>query len=118
MRISDWSSDVCSSDLHFISSQPMVAGGKIMLSGWVADNIAEGETSGVIRAFDARTGQLAWAWDMGRVPQTAPLKPGETYTRGTPNGWGPFTADAGRSEARRVGKECVSKCRSRWSPNH
>src|SRR3546814_15016033 len=23
-----------------------------------------------------------------------------------------------RSEERRVGKECVSKCRSRWSPNH
>src|SRR3546814_14304976 len=25
---------------------------------------------------------------------------------------------AQRSEARRVGKECVSTCRSRWSPNH
>src|SRR3546814_12904343 len=27
-------------------------------------------------------------------------------------------ADAGRSEERRVGKECVSTCRSRWSPYH
>src|SRR3546814_16697492 len=26
--------------------------------------------------------------------------------------------DAKRSEARRVGKECVSTCRSRWSPDH
>src|SRR3546814_16574688 len=26
--------------------------------------------------------------------------------------------DAGRSEERRVGKECVSTCRSRWSPDH
>src|SRR3546814_19312212 len=26
--------------------------------------------------------------------------------------------DTGRSEERRVGKECVSKCRSRWSPDH
>src|SRR3546814_9911404 len=25
---------------------------------------------------------------------------------------------AGRSEERRVGKECVSTCRSRWSPYH
>src|SRR3546814_15848615 len=25
---------------------------------------------------------------------------------------------AGRSEERRVGKECVSTCRSRWSPDH
>src|SRR3546814_20569860 len=30
----------------------------------------------------------------------------------------PKRAYAGRSEERRVGKECVSKCRSRWSPNH
>src|SRR3546814_13521897 len=28
------------------------------------------------------------------------------------------TAEAVRSEERRVGKECVSKCRSRWSPYH
>src|SRR3546814_18779038 len=27
-------------------------------------------------------------------------------------------SDAARSEARRVGKECVSTCRSRWSPSH
>src|SRR3546814_15795733 len=30
-------------------------------------------------------------------------------------GW---TIDIGRSEERRVGKECVSTCRSRWSPYH
>src|SRR3546814_12600881 len=28
------------------------------------------------------------------------------------------TTKAGRSEERRVGKECVSTCRSRWSPYH
>src|SRR3546814_4060309 len=27
-------------------------------------------------------------------------------------------ADQGRSEERRVGQECVSTCRSRWSPYH
>src|SRR3546814_17563570 len=30
----------------------------------------------------------------------------------------PFTNDNWRSEERRVGKECVSTCRSRWSPYH
>src|SRR3546814_5355466 len=30
----------------------------------------------------------------------------------------PQTLNAGRSEERRVGKECVSTCRSRWSPYH
>src|SRR3546814_20018078 len=34
-------------------------------------------------------------------------------------GWGMlFAAVVGRSEARRVGKECVSTCRSRWGPFH
>src|SRR3546814_18843666 len=29
-----------------------------------------------------------------------------------------YTIDVNRSEERRVGKECVSTCRSRWSPSH
>ncbi|WP_454883283.1 outer membrane protein assembly factor BamB family protein [Sphingomonas oryzagri] len=66
---------------------------RIILSGWVYDNQTEGEPSGVIRAFDARSGQLSWAWDMGRANPTSPLKPGEVFTRGTPNGWGAYTAD-------------------------
>ena len=78
---------------HFISSPPLVMNGRIMLSGWVYDNQSVGEPSGVIRAFDAVTGQLSWAWDMGREPATKPLAPGEVYTRGTPNGWGVYTAD-------------------------
>jgi quinoprotein glucose dehydrogenase len=78
---------------HFITSQPMVIRGRIILSGWVYDNQTEGEPSGVIRAFDAKSGQLSWAWDMGRADPTSPLKPGEIYTRGTPNGWGTYTDD-------------------------
>lgn len=78
---------------HFITSQPMVMDGRIVLGGWIYDNQSTGEPSGVVRAFDVNTGQLAWAWDMGRDPQNAPLKPGEVYTRGTPNGWGTYTGD-------------------------
>src|SRR3546814_16715390 len=33
-------------------------------------------------------------------------------------GMAPFAAHYGRSEERRVGKECVSTCRYRWSPYH
>src|SRR3546814_10531494 len=37
----------------------------------------------------------------------------------TGNGWPDIVQPAnGRSEERRVGKECVSTCRSRWSPDH
>ncbi|MEW9273262.1 glucose/quinate/shikimate family membrane-bound PQQ-dependent dehydrogenase [Gluconobacter oxydans] len=80
---------------HFITSPPMVLHNRIVTSGWVYDDQSVDEPSGVIRAFDATTGQLAWAWDMGRVPANSPLGPNETFTRGTPNGWGVYTADAG-----------------------
>src|SRR3546814_20335291 len=42
------------------------------------------------------------------------------FTRDMCRGLGDFTGDIGvyRSEERRVGKECVSTCRSRWSPYH
>src|SRR3546814_1630848 len=73
MRISDWSSDVCSSDL------------------------GRGETAAPASAGGS---------------QAAGLHPGESR-----NGLQGFFLPA-RSEARRVGKECVSTCRSRWSPYH
>src|SRR3546814_6158302 len=70
MRISDWSSDVCSSDLH---------GGRERL-----------HASGCDAARGQRCG-------------------GRLRLQGN---------EVGRSEERRVGKECVSTCRSRWSPYH
>lgn len=78
---------------HYITSQPMVMSGHIVLGGWIYDNQSTGEPSGVVRAYDEKSGKLAWAWDMGRTPANATLKPGETFTRGTPNGWGTYTAD-------------------------
>src|SRR5690606_14590581 len=51
------------------------------------------EPSGVVRAFDATSGALAWAWDLGKGNPTAPLGADDIYTRGTPNGWGAYTAD-------------------------
>ncbi|URO01376.1 membrane-bound PQQ-dependent dehydrogenase, glucose/quinate/shikimate family [Leclercia adecarboxylata] len=78
---------------HFITSQPLVMDGRIVLGGWIYDNQSTGEPSGVVRAYDTQSGKLVWAWDMGRNPANAPLKPGEEYTRGTPNGWGTYTAD-------------------------
>lgn len=78
---------------HFITSQPMVMHDRIVLGGWIYDNQAQGEPSGVVRAYDPRSGKLAWAWDLGKQNPTAPLQPGEEYTRGTPNGWGTYTAD-------------------------
>src|SRR3546814_4746960 len=82
MRISDWSSDVCSSDL-------LTCGG----SNTVVPRICGAEAAGA--AGVAAGGVAAGVSACGA-------------------GWLRVT----RSEERRVGKECVSTCRSRWSPYH
>src|SRR3546814_8629311 len=84
MRISDWSSDVCSSDL-----------GVTHVAVLPGDGIGPEVTAEAIRVLDAL---------------------------GIDHSEHPFGGNAilaeGRSEERRVGKECVSTCRSRWSPYH
>lgn len=72
---------------YFQTSAPLVARNLIVIGGWVFDNQHRGEPSGVIRAFDAVTGELRWAWDLGNPAITKLPPEGETYTRGTPNMW-------------------------------
>src|SRR3546814_3361783 len=86
MRISDWSSDVCSSDLAFRRQILRKLLGRL---------------------FEARrqpgelfVDDIFVDHDLGRL--------GFLYLQ--------FLVDQVRSEERRVGKECVSTCRSRWSP--
>lgn len=79
--------------LYYISSAPTIVRGRIVLGGWVADNVSADEPSGVIRGYDAVTGQFAWAWDMGRPGITTEPKAGEAYTRSTPNSWAPMSGD-------------------------
>src|SRR3546814_11244582 len=98
MRISDWSSDVCSSDLlSRIAQRGETAigenGGQVQLA---LDAIGPGDAQrywpGRVDGNDRR--QLAGRLRFRRVM------------------W--FIRH--RSEERRVGKECVRTCRSRWSP--
>src|SRR3546814_16071592 len=106
MRISDWSSDVCSSDLS-----------------------REGEVTDLLnlRSVSAAYGKGQVLWDVA-----LDIRPGEAATILGRNGVGKTTLMktimgqipvAGgyiyiRSEERRVGKECVSTCKSRWSRSH
>ncbi len=69
------------------TSGPLLAGNNLIVGGWVMDNQSTDEPSGVVRAFNATTGKLAWAWDVGRPGDTGKPADGETYTRGTPNMW-------------------------------
>src|SRR3546814_2987236 len=102
MRISDWSSDVCSSDLQ--ADDHVETGG---LAGTVgaeqADHFAGIEGQAEVADDLARTIGLAQALgDQHQPPSAAPSSAG---------------SGAVSSEERRVGKGCVSTCRSRWSPN-
>src|SRR3546814_1679381 len=80
MRISDWSSDVCSSDLYGLANK------RVTLS-----------TAGMVPMID-KLGELS------DVSLAVSLHAANDELR--------------RSEERRVGKECVSTCRFRWSPYH
>src|SRR3546814_16707837 len=95
MRISDWSSDVCSSDLTCATS-----------------SVSATTTSPSKATTRCRRSRRRWRCDAGsdRVVTDAVEKPGVPMPGGG-------TA-LRRSEERRVGKECVSTCRSRWSPYH
>src|SRR3546814_7805414 len=84
MRISDWSSDVCSSDLGGHAAAHI-----ILVPGELAEFLDDPD--------DRRVVELDLVADPFVI------------------GFGRLHAQH-RSEERRVGKECVSTCRSRWSP--
>src|SRR3546814_19795431 len=101
MRISDWSSDVCSSDLLQQGGQRAVT--EKTYGGWF---MAEFETDVLGMRMTGNAGV--------RYAKTDQSSSG--FTSGTF-----VTVDRtydDRSEERRVGKECGSTCRSRWSPDH
>lgn len=81
---------------HYYSqtSAPTVAGGLIVVGGLVVDGASVDMPSGVVRAFDARSGALRWAWDLARADDPAALPPpGTLFTPGTPNVWAPPSVD-------------------------
>src|SRR3546814_12579563 len=95
MRISDWSSDVCSSDLLEFGVEGIDDALHIGLPG-----IEEG---GVRAQASIEKIGLDPHFDVANIFRL------ECRSEGVPD-------VPTRSEARRVGKECVSTCRSRWSP--
>src|SRR3546814_19172413 len=90
MRISDWSSDVCSSDLKGTTPAE--------LERTINSNVRA--LPGSFETSDDVLGGIRSIVKFGRA---------DDYYEKLP---------ATRSEERRVGKECVSTCRSRWSPYH
>ncbi|MDO9639907.1 MAG: membrane-bound PQQ-dependent dehydrogenase, glucose/quinate/shikimate family [Pseudotabrizicola sp.] len=69
------------------TSPPTIVRNIAVVHSQVRDGQRRDAPSGVIRGYDAETGEMAWAWDMGRPGETGLPPEGETYTRGTPNVW-------------------------------
>src|SRR3546814_15015032 len=96
MRISDWSSDVCSSDLDCA----------------VATTIRRPVTGASTKVCGSETVKLICA--SADPDDTSPTKAIKIATKRFPQR-SIIDVHPLRSEERRVGKECVSTCRSRWS---
>src|SRR3546814_18867436 len=116
MRISDWSSDVCSSDLNpddlvspFDPLEP-TAGGLNRIEERRLDGFAlvQGKSGGL--KWEAGIRYETTKLDIADFSDPDDILAVDNYYEK----WLP----SARSEERRVGKECVSTCRSRWSPYH
>src|SRR3546814_14067960 len=104
MRISDWSSDVCSSDLFEFRPIMRLEAHKPIGEGMVAAVDEQLQA----QKFARRLRHLAAAVDQEII---VPPKPRARMV-------GALETAAARSEERRVGKGCVRTCSFRWSPLH
>jgi len=75
------------------TSAPLITRGLVVLAGAIYDNKSVKMPSGVVRAFDAKTGKLVWNFDPGNPGNTAPLPPGQHYSLSSPNSWSTSAAD-------------------------
>src|SRR3546814_18133256 len=114
MRISDWTSDVCSSDLY----SPVQGAPANGLADHVPDEIKQDRwerfmahqqaistarlAQKVGREIDVLIDEIDEDGAIGRSSADAPEIDGSVFVS--------------RAEERRVGKECVGTCRSRWAP--
>ena len=69
------------------TSPPTLVRDVLVVGSQVSDNQERSAPSGVIRGYNAVTGELDWAWDMGRPGENGLPPEGEIYTEGTPNMW-------------------------------
>lgn len=69
------------------TSPPTLVRDVLVVGSQVSDGQTREAPSGVVRGFNAVTGELDWAWDMGRPGETGLPPEGEVYTPGTPNVW-------------------------------
>src|SRR3546814_15360617 len=105
MRISDWSSDVCSSDL--------VVDAKGRVTGVTTTAVS------TITRFTSSNQAVPAAGASVTLPHSLSAVPfGQRWVMVCTTAELGYSVNDERSEERRVGKECDSTCRSGWSPYH
>src|SRR3546814_21046918 len=116
MRISDWSSDVCSSDRWGCWQARTISRRQLQKTPWLVRKGTELNE----QDLDRRSRRRDHRHRLRRLE--LPVAPGryaaigwQAGDLGEDGGW-KLCCAIGRSDERRVGKECVSTCRSRWSP--
>src|SRR3546814_18489916 len=104
MRISDWSSDVCSSDLKVEIAKRYLVKRQLDASGLKPEQatITEDAIHAIIRDYTREAGVRNLERQNGAVFGNAAVRVAE--------------GEVERPEERRDGTECVRTCRSRWSP--
>lgn len=76
-----------------VTSAPTIVRGVVVTSQQVRDGERQKAPSGVVRGWNAVTGELEWAWDMNQ-PEITKLPPqGKTYSLGSPNVWSTAVGD-------------------------
>src|SRR3546814_15472890 len=117
MRISDWSSDVCSSDLlNALSGKPLpIYGDGMQIRDWLH---VEDHCLGVALVLEGDA--IGECFNIGGGAELPNLTVIETLCAAVDDAFArdPALAARFRSDERRVGKECVSTCRSGGSRYH
>ena len=81
---------------YSVTSPPAILGDLIITGSLVLDNQRVGEPSGVVRAYEARTGELRWAWNPV-PPQRQQTNDNGTFLSSTTNVWSIIAVDHARN---------------------
>jgi quinoprotein glucose dehydrogenase len=84
---------------YLVTSPPAIAGDVVVVGSAIGDNRAVDVERGVVRAFDARTGALLWAWDpipQGERSAALGWTPAQASATGAANAWAPMSVDVAR----------------------
>src|SRR3546814_11448663 len=109
MRISDWSSDVCSSDL----ARPVAL---LLRRGLVLDSVIQTADTPLTAEDFRLTARSGFGDGWNHYAHSMAAFRGKVYVGTTRGSFAGLKLNVPRSEARRAGKERVSTCSHRWWP--